>query len=78
MRVRAINRRLSRGGRPTTEWLAQLLEYGLLRGSLIREFDLTRYRVQQTRERSREVNRLQKVLEDAGVKVTSVLTDGWG
>ena len=67
-----------------SEWLAQLLEYGLLRGSLvppppIRELrDLTRYRVQQTRERSREVNRLQKVLEDAGVKVTSVLTDVMG
>lgn len=67
-----------------SEWLAQLLEYGLLRGSLvppppIRELrDLTRYQVQQTRERSREVNRLQKVLEDAGVKVTSVLTDIMG
>jgi transposase len=67
-----------------SEWLAQLLEYGLLRGSLvppppIRELrDVTRYRVQQTRERSREVNRLQKVLEDAGVKVTSVLTDVMG
>jgi transposase len=67
-----------------SEWLAQLLEYGLLRGSLvppppIRELrDVTRYRVQQTRERSREVNRLQQVLEDAGVKVTSVLTDVMG
>ncbi len=67
-----------------SEWLAQLLECGLLRGSFvppppIRELrDLTRYRVQQTRERTREVNRLQNVLEDAGVTVTSVLTDVMG
>jgi transposase len=61
-----------------------LLECGLLRRSFvppppIRELrDITRYRVQQTRNRSHEVNRLQKVLEDAGVKVTSVLTDVMG
>jgi transposase len=67
-----------------SEWLAQLLECGLLRSSFvppppIRELrDITRYRVQQTRDRSREVNRLQNVLEDAGVKVTSVLTDVMG
>ena len=67
-----------------SEWLAQLLECGLLRSSFvppppIRELrDITRYRVQQTRDRSREVNRLQKVLEDAGVKLTSVLTDIMG
>jgi len=67
-----------------SEWLAQLLECGLLRSSFvppppIRELrDITRYRVQQTRDRSREVNRLHKVLEDAGVKVTSVLTNVMG
>lgn len=67
-----------------SEWLAQLLECGLLRSSFvppppIRELrDITRYRVQQTRDRSREVNRLQKVLEDAGVKLTSVLTNVMG
>jgi transposase len=67
-----------------SEWLAQLLECGLLKSSFvppppIRELrDLTRYRVQQTRDRSREVNRLQKVLEDAGLKLTSVLTDIMG
>lgn len=67
-----------------SEWLAQLLEWGLLKPSFvppppIRELrDLTRYRVQQTRDRSQEVNRLQKVLEDAGVKLTSVLTDVMG
>lgn len=67
-----------------SEWLAQLLECGLLRSSLvpppvIRELrDLTRYRVQQVRDRAREVNRLCKVLEDAGLKLTSVLTDVMG
>jgi transposase len=65
-------------------WLAQLLECGLLRSSFvppppIRELrDITRYRVQQTRDRSREVNRLQKVLEDAGIKLTSVVSDVMG
>jgi transposase len=67
-----------------SEWLAQLLECGLLRASLvppppIRELrDLTRYRVQQVRDRAREVNRLCKVLEDAGLKLTSVLSDVMG
>ena len=67
-----------------SEWLAQLLECGLLRSSFvppppIRELrDLTRYRVQQTRDRSQEVNRLQKVLEDAGIKLASVATDVMG
>jgi transposase len=67
-----------------SEWLAQLLECGLLKPSFvppppIRELrDLTRYRVQQVRDRTQEVNRLCKVLEDAGVKLTSVLTDVMG
>jgi transposase len=67
-----------------SEWLAQLLECGLLRGSLvpppvIRELrEVTRYRVQQVRDRAQEVNRLCKVLEDAGLKLTSVLTDVMG
>lgn len=67
-----------------SEWLAQLLECGLLRPSFvppppIRELrDLTRYRVQQVRDRAQEVNRLCKVLEDSGVKLTSVLTDVMG
>ena len=67
-----------------SEWLAQLLECGLLRGSLVpppalRELrDLTRYRVQQVRDRAPEVNRLCNVLEDAGLKLTSVLTDVMG
>ena len=67
-----------------SEWLAQLLEVGLLRASFvppppIRELrDLTRYRVQQVRDRAQEVNRLCKVLEDAGLKLTSVVTDVMG
>jgi transposase len=67
-----------------SEWLAQLLECGLLKASFvppppIRELrDLTRYRVQQVRDRTREVNRLCKVLEDAGLKLTSVVTDVMG
>lgn len=67
-----------------SEWLAQLLECGLLRGSLvpppaIRELrDITRYRVQQVRDRSQEVNRLCKVLEDAGLKLSSVASDVLG
>lgn len=67
-----------------SEWLAQLLECGLLKASFvpppaIRELrDLTRYRLQQVRERAREVNRLCKVLEDSNVKLTSVLTDVMG
>ena len=45
----------------------------------IRELrDLTRYRVQQVRDRAQEVNRLYKVLEDSGLKLTSVLTDVMG
>lgn len=67
-----------------SEWLAQLLECGLLKASFvpppaIRELrDLTRYRIHQVRDRAQEVNRLCKVLEDAGVKLTSVLTDVMG
>lgn len=67
-----------------SEWLAQLLECGLLKASFvppppIRELrDLTRYRVQQVRNRAQEVNRLCKVLEDSGLKLTSVLSDVMG
>jgi transposase len=67
-----------------SEWLAQLLECGLVRASFvppppIRELrDLTRYRLQQVRDRSQEVNRLSKVLEDAGIKLASVATDVMG
>ena len=59
-------------------WIGQLLECGLLRGSFvppveIRELrEVTRYRRQLTEERARETQRLQKVLEDANVKLASV------
>jgi transposase len=62
-------------------WLCQLLECGLLRGSFVppREIarlrDLTRYRTKVVADRGREVQRLQKVLEDAGIKLDSVATD---
>jgi transposase len=65
-------------------WIAQLLECGLLRGSFvppveIRELrDITRYRRQLIEERSREIQRLQKTLEDANVKLTSVASDVLG
>ncbi len=62
-------------------WIGQLLECGLLRGSFVppvevRELrDVTRYRRQVIEERSREVQRLQKILEDANVKLSSVASD---
>lgn len=65
-------------------WIAQLLECGLLRGSFvpppaIRELrDLTRYRKTLIQDRTREVNRLHKVLEDAGLKLATVATDVLG
>jgi transposase len=59
-------------------WIAQLLEVGLLRGSyvpplVIRELrDLTRYRKRLIQDRTREGQRVEKVLEDAGIKLASV------
>jgi transposase len=63
------------------QWIAQLLQHGLLKGSFIpprqqRELrDLTRQRAQLTDESSRTVNRIQKVLEDANVKLGSVASN---
>ena len=65
-------------------WIGQLLECGLLRGSFvppveIRELrEVTRYRRQLTEERARETQRLQKVLEDANVKLSSVVSQVLG
>lgn len=62
-------------------WLAQLGAHGLVRGSFvppepIRQLrDLTRTRTAITRERSREAQRLEKLLEDAGIKLSSVASD---
>jgi transposase len=62
-------------------WLAELLEHGLLRGSFvppkaIRELrDLTRYRKRLIQAHSAECQRIQKTLEDAGIKLDSVAAD---
>jgi transposase len=66
------------------EWIAQLLEHGLLRKSFIppkpiRELrDLTRHRKTLIQERARTANRVQKILEDANVKLASVASDVLG
>jgi transposase len=66
------------------EWIAQLLQCGLLRGSFVprREIrqlrDLTRQRTQLVADRARVANRIQKVLEDANIKLASVATDVLG
>ena len=66
------------------EWLADLLRHGLLRGSFVphreqRELRaLTRQRDNLVRERVRVVNRVQKVLEDANIKLAAVATDVTG
>jgi transposase len=66
------------------EWIAELLQVGLLKPSFIpkrsqRELrHLTRLRTTLTQERTRLINRLQKVLEDANLKLTSVLSDVMG
>lgn len=63
------------------EWIADLLQHGLLKGSVIpspeqREWrELTRYRTSLVEERARLVNRLQKVLEDTNLKLAAVATD---
>lgn len=63
------------------EWIAELLAHGLLRGSFVppasvRELrELTRYRTSLIRDRARTLNRLQKVLEAANIKLASVVSD---
>ena len=62
-------------------WLAQLGAHGLVRGSFvppepIRQLrDLTRTRTSVVRERAREIQRLEKLLEDSGIKLSSVASD---
>lgn len=64
-----------------SEWIADLLQHGLLQPSYIpdreqRELrEITRYRKSLVGERSREINRLQKFLEGANVKISSVVSD---
>ncbi|MCU1274658.1 MAG: IS116/IS110/IS902-like transposase [Bryobacterales bacterium] len=63
------------------EWIAQLLQHGLLPssfvpGSELRDLrELTRYRSQLVGDHGRVVNRIQKVLEDANIKLASVASD---
>ena len=65
-------------------WLADLLAHGLIRGSFVPDpqtqemRDLLRTRKQLTRERSRHVQRLQKTLEDANIKLDSEISDIMG
>ena len=67
-----------------SEWLCKLLRNGLLKGSYIppqdiRELrDLTRYRKKLTQSVSAEKNRVQKTLEDANIKLSSVVSDTFG
>jgi len=66
------------------EWIAQLMRLGLLNRSFIpaveqRDLrDLTRYRTRLTAERAAASNRLQKVMEDANIKLAAVATDSQG
>jgi transposase len=66
------------------EWIADLLQHGLLRPSFVppapqRELrELTRYRMSLGEERARLINRLQKTLEDANLKLASVASDIMG
>jgi len=66
------------------QWLAELLRHGLLQASFIppqpiRDLrDVVRYRKSLVQERSREINRLQKVLETANIKLSSVVKDVLG
>ena len=66
------------------QWIAELLQHGLLKASFIPEQpqrelrEMVRYRTHLMQERTREVNRVQKVLEDANIKLASVATDIMG
>ena len=66
------------------EWICKLLRNGLLKGSFIppkdiRELrDLTRYKRKLIQTISAEKNRIQKILEDANIKISSVVSDTFG
>ena len=78
----------NRPGRKTdvsdAAWLADLGAHGLLRASLVppppirRLRDLTRARTDLNRDRVRQIHRLEKILQDAGIKLSSVATDIMG
>lgn len=67
-----------------SEWLCKLLRNGLVKGSFVPERDmrelrdLTRYRKKLVQAMSSEKNRIQKILEDANVKLSSVVSDTFG
>jgi transposase len=67
-----------------SEWIAELLQHGLLRPSFVPEArirdlrDLTRARTSLAEEASRVVSRIQKVLEDANIKLAGVATNTVG
>ena len=64
-----------------SEWIADLLQHGLLQASYIPDKDqrelreLVRYRKSLVGERNRELNRLQKMLEGANIKISGTITD---
>jgi len=66
------------------EWIADLLRHGLLRASFVPSApqravrDLTRYRSTVVQDRARLINRLQKVLEDANIKLAGVASNVMG
>lgn len=66
------------------EWIADLFRLGMLKASFIPSTDqrelreLTRYRTRLVEERAREVNRLQKTLEDTNIKLGDVVSDVMG
>jgi transposase len=66
------------------EWIADLLQHGLLKASFIPSSeqqavrDLTRTRMRLLQERTRLINRIHKVLEDANIKLASVVSDVMG
>lgn len=66
------------------EWIADLLQHGLLKGSFVPPTpiqdlrDLTRYRAELRQSQNRVANRIQKLLEQANVKLSSVVSDTLG
>src|SRR5437879_10791895 len=66
------------------EWIADLLQHGLLQKSYVPSVeqqelrDLTRLRATLVQDRARLVNRVHKVLEEAGIKLSSVISDIMG
>ena len=66
------------------EWIAELLQHGLVRGSFVPPTeiqdlrDLTRYRVELTQAQNRVANRIQKLLEQANIKLSSVASNALG